>query len=527
MITVKQWMLCGLLALTTTLMSVTIARAADNQFEAETLFFNSAVATDVSSFTIEDSEPNTDFNASAPPCDTTMARTDWRVLEGTGTDITVTTAGSSNDTVLAIHTFDNEGNVVPVACNDDDALGQTSLLAFPSEAGDAYYVQTGVYCGDEPSCGVMAPTGTIVVRASNADAPANDLRANPADFALNAETSVYNGAATIEPGETIECPNQGANHDQARPYGKTLWYRLRLPRRGLLRIRSGSSGADSVITLYGPNGQRLACNDDASPTNLQSVLSLDLGQGDYLLQLGGYNNSFPGFGLAADFPLAIDFTPNFDLDGDGILSAAAGGGDCNDENPAIRPGAADPTSDGVDQNCDGRDPRDDDRDGVLAPPDGSDCNDANAAIRPGALEIAANAVDENCDGVAGLGRVNATIQFGFDRVKCTPSRCRGVKLTKYVVLAIPAGATVTLRCTGNGCPFAVKRSTLSKATPRLSRLALFKKRTLRKGVVLVLTVTAPHQVGAVKRQVVGKRNLSTPKSSCLPPGATKPQACTG
>jgi hypothetical protein len=58
-------------------------------------------------------------------------------------------------------------------------------------------------------------------------------------------------------------------------------------------------------------------------------------------------------------------------------------------------------------------------------------------------------------------------------------------------------------------------------------LALFKKRTLRKGVVLVVTVTAPHQVGAVKRQVVGKRNLSTPKSSCLPPGATKPQACTG
>jgi hypothetical protein len=430
--------------------------------------------------------------------------------------------------VLAIHTYDNDGNFVPVACNDDDpGGGLTSLLTFPSEAGNAYYVQAGVFCSDEPSCGADAPTGTIVVAASNADAPANDLRANPADFALNAETSVYNGAATIEPGETIECANQGADHDRTATFGKTLWYRLRLPRRGLLRIRSGAGGADSVITLYGPNGLPLACNDDASPTNRQSVLSLDLGQGDYLLQLGGYNGSFPGFGLAADFPLAIDFTPNFDLDGDGILSAAGGGGDCNDDNPAIRPGAADPPSDGVDQNCDGRDPRDDDRDGVLAPPDAGDCNDANAAIRPGALEIAANDIDENCDGVAGLGRVDATIQFGFDRVGCTRNRCRGVKLTKYAVLAIPAGATVTLRCTGKGCPFAVKRSELRKATPRLSRLALFKKRTLRKGVVLVVTVTAPHQVGAVKRQVVGKRNLSTPKSSCLPPGATKPQACTG
>jgi hypothetical protein len=522
--TLKQWTLCGLITLATMLMSVTIARAADSQFDAETLLFNSPVATDISSFTVDPLEPNTDFAAPAPGC-AAMARTSWRVVEGTDTEITVTTAGSSTDTVLAVHTFDSGGNLVQVACNDDSGAGITSSVTFPSAAGAAYYVQTGVFCNDAPSCGVDAATGTIVVTASNADAPANDLRANPESFALNSETSVSNAMATIEPGETIECLNQGPDHVTA-PFGKTLWYRLRLPRRGLLRIRSGAAGANSVITLYGPSGAPIACNDDASPTNRQSVLSLDLNQGDYLLQLGGYNGSLPGFGLAADFPLAIDFTPNFDLDGDGSLSPAGGGGDCNDDNAAIRPGAADPPSDGIDQNCDGRDPKDGDRDGVLAPPDGGDCDDANAAIRPGALEIAANAVDENCDGVAGLGRVTSTIQFGFDRVGCKGSRCRGVKLTRYAVLAIPAGATVALRCTGKGCPFKLKSSLLNKATAKLSRVALFKKRTLRKGVVLVLTVTAPHQVGTVKRQIVGKRNLSTPKTSCLPPGTTKPQACT-
>jgi hypothetical protein len=41
---------------------------------------------------------------------------------------------------------------------------------------------------------------------------------------------------------------------------------------------------------------------------------------------------------------------NKDLDGDTYCET-----DCDETNPEIHPGAADPLSDGVDQNCDGKD----------------------------------------------------------------------------------------------------------------------------------------------------------------------------
>jgi hypothetical protein len=68
-----------------------------------------------------------------------------------------------------------------------------------------------------------------------------------------------------------------------------------------------------------------------------------------------------------------------DLDKDGIAKPE----DCNDADPAIRPGAADTPNDGIDQDCDGADAidRDRDRDGVAIP---FDCDDSNPLAAPGA-----------------------------------------------------------------------------------------------------------------------------------------------
>ncbi len=128
-----------------------------------------------------------------------------------------------------------------------------------------------------------------------------------------------------------------------------------------------------------------------------------------------------------------------DGDGDGYgdpgqaacLCAAAGpyavvkGGDCNDLNPSIHPGAQE-VCDNVDNNCNavideenatgcGSYLRDNDKDGygqtgnvkcLCAPTapytatQGNDCDDADAAVNPMAVEVCNGGIDDNCDGIA-------------------------------------------------------------------------------------------------------------------------------
>ena len=92
-----------------------------------------------------------------------------------------------------------------------------------------------------------------------------------------------------------------------------------------------------------------------------------------------------------------------------------GGGDCDDTDGSIHPGAAEPC-DNVDENCDGKvdDGCDKDGDGYCdakiftigkpaACPKGSgDCNDLDKTVNPSAVEICDD-LDQNCNGVADDG----------------------------------------------------------------------------------------------------------------------------
>ena len=95
---------------------------------------------------------------------------------------------------------------------------------------------------------------------------------------------------------------------------------------------------------------------------------------------------------------------SLDLDHDGYSPAAtvAGMADCDDNNPAVHPGA-DELCGAIDENCDG-DPEAGAVDGPCSLPDGDgdgydatvDCDDADATVHPGALEICGDGVDQNC-----------------------------------------------------------------------------------------------------------------------------------
>ena len=100
-----------------------------------------------------------------------------------------------------------------------------------------------------------------------------------------------------------------------------------------------------------------------------------------------------------------DGADDFDQDGDGFQTIVInddpenGGGDCQDANADMFPGAADGWYDGVDTDCDGSDDFDQDGDGFgsLAEGRGRDCDDSRASANPDAVERF-NGVDDDCDG---------------------------------------------------------------------------------------------------------------------------------
>ncbi len=121
-----------------------------------------------------------------------------------------------------------------------------------------------------------------------------------------------------------------------------------------------------------------------------------------------------GFGADVD-PEELTFSPDDDCEDDG---EAPEGGDCDDGDATVHPGADDVVGDGVDSDCDGGDAADCfedldgdgwggeptvDSDGDCFDDDGQtgnvgDCDDFDPSIHPGAVEYADDGVDQDCNG---------------------------------------------------------------------------------------------------------------------------------
>ena len=159
-----------------------------------------------------------------------------------------------------------------------------------------------------------------------------------------------------------------------------------------------------------------------------------------------------------------------------------------------------------------------DGDGVQVP---ADCNDANPAIRPGAKDIRGDGIDQNCDGRDARIRVLNRRIAGFWATY--PGGY--TKFTLLTVTPARAGDRVKLTCKGRGCERKRKTVKVKKNARKLSMLKHLKGAELRKGAVVGLRVTRPGTIGRVNTWKI--RAPKSPKLArrCVQPGKKKPVAC--
>jgi hypothetical protein len=197
--------------------------------------------------------------------------------------------------------------------------------------------------------------------------------------------------------------------------------------------------------------------------------------------------------------VVADGTLGPDLDGDGVRTPA----DCDDTNPAVRPGAVEIPDNRLDDDCAGGDASDPDRDrdGVPRP---ADCDDTRADIRPGVPEIPGNGVDDDCDDVQA--------PYPSSRVSLRQATGASALGTRFLVLKLTKlrrGDLIRVACRGRGCPFPTRafRAPAAGGTLDLRRRA-FRDRRLRPGGRVTITVTNARDV--TKRFAFEMRKAEAP-----------------
>ncbi|MFO0362150.1 MAG: MopE-related protein, partial [Flavobacteriales bacterium] len=346
---------------------------------------------------------------------------------GTYTVIATTVPGGCTSTMtgsVVINTFTTPTAVIsgsPTACNG------TATTVTVTVTGTGPFSGT-INPGAIPFSGAGPVFNVSVTPNANTSytaATLNDANcaANPIDLTGIATVTVLERPTAVISGSAAVCP--GNNHTLTinvtgtGPYSGTINPGA-IPFSGTGPVITLTVTPVSAITYTLASLLDANCTAQSGDLTGSAVITMDAPLTWYQdADFDGYHNGVTQ--LACTQP-----------SGYYLLSSILGGGDCNDSNADINPGA-DEWCNGLDDNCDGFVDEflpgstyyiDTDGDGfgagapftACAQPPGYvtnnlDCNNTNANIRPGATEIC-NGVDDDCDGIVdeGCGPINDFIE---------------------------------------------------------------------------------------------------------------------
>lgn len=163
--------------------------------------------------------------------------------------------------------------------------------------------------------------------------------------------------------------------------------------------------------VFCPDFQTPTCTDsdgDTFAVEGSDCGPVDCDDNDAAINPGAAENCTDGFDnncndlIDEQDPVAVgcEVCTDSDLDGYAVEGGSCGQVDCDDTDGGINPGAADIPNNGIDENCDGADSVDStilDNDGDGFTPAEGDCDDTDGAVYPNAIEICTDGLDNDCN----------------------------------------------------------------------------------------------------------------------------------
>jgi len=189
----------------------------------------------------------------------------WEWIPPFSGTVTVHTAGSSYDTVLAVYSGTTLGGLTRIAANDNDlsnATTVTSRLSFAAQGGVRYQIAVG---------GKNGATGLTLLNLGTT--PGNDAFAS---------AEILTGEST-----RVTATNANSSREAGEPRilnfagGTSLWYRWTAPRSGRFQVAAVSNDFDPLLAVY--TGDTLSsltlvtASDNTGPNNQNtgSLCTLD------------------------------------------------------------------------------------------------------------------------------------------------------------------------------------------------------------------------------------------------------------